>query len=191
MIAELAAGADAMEKLRGPGQIDRFSFLRDQEQFVDLFAIIYGAINRVPDATRTVAARDHLLAMVAENRKFWLAASAETDNDREWIPSAGQVSALGFALPEDTSSVWLDVLGDAEAVLKGDLLVGHWRVEPGGGVNVAKLLQDPVAVDIVTWVQGNGLLKYMESGPLVSADNLQRFERMFGGDALLFMVWLN
>ena len=191
VIAEIGASVEAMEKLRGPGRADRYSFLRDQEQFVDLFAIAYGAINRVPDAARTVAARDHLLAMVSENRKFWQAAGAETDNDQEWIPNATQVSALGFALPEDTSSVWLDVLGDAEAVLKGDLLVGHWRIEPGGGVNVARLLEDPVAVDIVTWIQGNGLLKYMESGPLVSNENLRRFERMFGGDALLFMVWLN
>lgn len=190
-IAEIGTGAETMKKLRGTGQAGRYSVLRDQEQFVDLFAIVYGAINRVPDAARTVAARDHLLAMVAENRKFWQTAGAETDNDQEWIPNAQQVSALGFGLPEDTSSVWLDVLGDAEAVLKGDLLVGHWRIEPGGGVNVAKLLEDPVAVDIVTWIQGNGLLKYMESGPLVSTDNLRRFERMFSGDALLFMVWLN
>ncbi|MCG6904457.1 MAG: hypothetical protein LJE68_17445 [Rhodobacter sp.] len=191
VIAEVGTSVTSMAALRGTETMDRFSYLRQQEQMVDMFAMIYGALNRVPDASHTVAARDHLLAMIAENRAFWQAVGLETDNAAEWIPNARQSSALGFELPPDTSAVWLDVLSDAEAVLTGKLLVGHWRIEPGGGINVAKLLENPVAIDIVTWIHGHGLLPYMESGPLIGTANLRRFEAMFGGDALLFMVWLN
>ena len=80
---------------------------------------------------------------------------------------------------------------DAEDVLTGKKLIGHWRVEPGGGVNVARLFQDPPVVDLVTWIHGVGLLDYMEKGPLADERNVMRFQRMFGGDAALFMVWLN
>ncbi len=191
VVAEVAASVEQMNALRGNGQMDRFSFLRSEEGLVDMIAMVYGAINRVPDAARTRAARGHLLAMVAENREFWKAVALEADNEREWIPNATQRSALGFELPPETGTTWLGILGDAEAVLKGDLLVGHWRVEPGAGVNVAKLLENPVAVDLVTWIHGLGLVEHMERGPLVNPDNLRRFERMFAGDALLFMVWLN
>ena len=75
--------------------------------------------------------------------------------------------------------------------MNGELLIGHWRVEPGAGINVRKLFEDPPAVDLVSWVQGHGLLPYIERGPLVSGASLVRFESMFAGNALVFMVLLN
>ena len=153
--------------------------------------MVYGALNEAPDGTRIAAARDHLLAMIERNRAFWALVDEETDNTFEWIPNASQEAALGFSLPDDTGAVWQDVLADAEDVLKGDLLVPHWRTDPGGGINVAALIADPPAFDIVTWVQGAGLVPYMEKGPLVTVDSYARFSRMFLGDAILYMVLLN
>ncbi|MCP3971878.1 MAG: hypothetical protein GY717_16460 [Rhodobacteraceae bacterium] len=191
VITEVLGSVAAMNDLRGQRPPARRSFLRGEEQMIDMFAMVYGALNRRPDPDHTNAARNHLLAMIAENRAFWQLVTQETDNAQEWLPNASQTSAFGFELPPETRKVWLAVLADAEAVLTGDKLVGHWRIEPGAGINVARLLQDPPVFDIVTWVHGYGLLDYMERGPLADESNLMQFERMFSGDAALFMVWLN
>lgn len=191
VIADITHSIDAMDDLRGTQPNTRHSHLRGFEGWIDTFAIAYGALNQQPDPLHTRALRENLLAMVAQNRRFWDLLALETDNDREWIPGDGQTSAMGIGLPKDAGALWMKVLDDAEALLEGRLLAPHWRVEPTAGVNVSKLLQDPAPVDIVTWVQGHGLLPYMEQGPLVDDGNLRLFEQMFRGDALLFMVWLN
>lgn len=191
VITEVLESAEAMERVKGPIPPMEFSYLRGEEGFIDTFAIVYGALNRPPDKDRIAEAHAHLLQMVQRNRGFWQLVAQETDNSLEWIPNRNQDAALGFDLPADTQERWLAVLSDAEAVLKGDLLVAHWRTVPGGGVNVAKMVLDPPAVDIVTWIQGSGLVPYMEEGELVSGESFRSFSAMFQGDALLFMVLLN
>ncbi len=191
VIEEVMSSVAAMHALRGPLPSERFSFLRSEEELVDMIAMLYGALNRRPDAQRTNAARTHFLSMIDENRRFWDLVGQETDDQAEWLPNARQTAAFGFQLPPETREVWLAVLSDAEAVLNGDKLIGHWRTEPGGGINVARLFQDPPVFDLVTWIHGYGLLDYMEAGPLADEQNVMRFERMFSGDAGLFMVWFN
>ncbi len=191
VIEEVNATIAHMAEIRGSETRERNWLFEGEEDAVDTFAVLYGAVNRQPDRAHIHAMRDNLLAMVAANRRFWEIVALEADNDREWIPAAGQISALGVEMPADTSERWLAVLGDAEEVLLGKKLVGHWRLDGTGGVNVAKLLEDPVPVDIVTWIQGHGLTDYLERGTVVDDTNWRLFQRMFGGDALLFMVWLN
>lgn len=191
VIADVMGSAAAMTEIKGRHRSQRHGWLNGQEGPVDAIATVYGALNRVPDGARIVSARDHLLKMIDRNRAFWALVDEETDNSLEWIPNATQDAALGFSMPAETSSVWQGVLSDAEAVLKGELLVPHWRTEPGGGVNVAALIADPPAFDLVTWVQGAGLVRYMEKGPLVTGESYARFRRMFVGNAMLYMVLLN
>lgn len=191
VIEEVNAAVARMAEIRGSQMRENIWLFQGEEDAVDTFAVLYGAINRPPDVGHVHAMRDNLLAMVAANRRFWDLVALETDNDREWIPGKGQISALGIEMPEDTAERWLAVLKDAEDVLTGKQLVGHWRLDGAGGVNVAKLLENPVPVDLVTWIQGHGLLDFLERGPLVDESNLRNFQRMFEGDALLFMVWLN
>ena len=191
IIADVMASRSAMAEIKGSLPPTRYGYLTGFEQWIDAVAMVYGALNGAPERKRIMAARDHLLAMIDRNRAFWALVAEETDNSFEWIPNASQEAALGFSLPDETGAVWQDVLEDAEAVLKGDLLVPHWRAEPGGGINVAALVADPPAFDIVTWVQGAGLVPYMEKGPLVTDENLVLFSRMFQGDAILYMVLLN
>lgn len=189
-IGEVMASAAALEELRGSsGPPVNYGF--DIEAIADQLAVVLNALQRKPGTPHIHAMRDHLLAMIARNRDFWRLVAQETDDTREWIPNDRQTAALGFELPPQTGEAWLRVLADAEAVLEGRLLVYHWRVSPAAGVNVAKLLDDPPEVDPVRWIQGAGLLPYMERGPLVTAESLARFSAMFRGDALLFMVLLN
>ena len=191
VIAEIMESNAVFDEVAESFFVNEYDWLREEAGFIDTFAVVYGALNRVPDKERIAAARDHLLAMIERNREFWKLIALETDNSQEWIPNAKQQAALGFSLPPNTGSIWMGVLADAEAVLQGKLLVSHWRSNPGGGVNVAKLVADPPAFDIVTWFQGSGLAPYIEKGPLVSWESYARFEAMFRGDAMLFVVLLN
>lgn len=159
--------------------------------WIDQFAMTYGALNQKPDASHTRAAHAHLLAMIAENKTFWAALETETDNTNEWIPNAKQTAALGFVLPPETGMAWQAVLADAEALLNGNLLIEYWRISPAGGVNIKKLFMDPPVVDIVTWVQGSGLLPYLERGPIITADSLNQFDDLTGGNIFLFSFLLN
>lgn len=191
VVEKVFASTAQMQELRGDSSPRALFFSPQDEEIIELIAMIYGALQQQPNAEHTRAARDHWLAMVSENRAFWAAVAQESDNADEWIPNATQTAALGFDLPPETGATWMGVLGDAEAVLQGELLIAHPRVSPGAGVNLAKLMQDPVPVDIIGWVHGRALVDYMERGTLVGPQSLRRFEQMVGGDAVLFMVLLN
>lgn len=158
---------------------------------IDLAAMAYFAVQQQPDAARTRAARQHLLAMIADNRRFWRLVALETDNFAEWIPNPTQTSALGVTVPPETGDLWQGVLADAEDLLEGRKLVPYWRLRKGAGINIRRWLEDPVPVDLAEWIQGIGLLPYMEDGTRVSADNWRDLQRLVRGDAALFALWLN
>ncbi len=189
-IASVMDANVAMKELLG-NTPKRFGFDMQFGGWVDQFAMAYGALNQQPDATHTRAAHAHLLSMIAENKTFWAGIETETDNFNEWIPNRNQTAALGFELDPDTGTVWQEILADAEALLNGELLINYWRISPVGGVNVQKLFMDPPPVDIVTWVQGAGLLPYLERGPVITAANLRRFEELTAGNPLLFSFLFN
>ena len=106
-------------------------------------------------------------------------------------PEQEQLSALPIPFPTDTGARWQAVLADAEALLNGDLLIPHWRLGDGAGVNLAKLFQDPPLVNIIGMVQGVTLLPYMEHGRLIDGTSLMMFSDLMQGDAGLYMVVLN
>ena len=185
----LSSNQQMMDLMAGTRPANQYNMLGGS--WVDRFAMVYGALNQQPIPANTRAAHSHFLEMIRQNKLFWAAVAVETDNQREWIPNASQTAALGFELPEGAAETWQAVLNDAEMLLKGELLVSFWRVEPVGGVNVNALFENPPVVDIVDWVQGAGLLPYIERGPTVSDRNIRLFDRMFSGDALLFAVLFN
>lgn len=189
-IASVMDANAKMIALRGDAPQD-FGWDMQFGGWVDQFAMAYGAINQSPDASHTRAAHAHLLQMIAHNKTFWARLDTEVDNLNEWIPNARQTAALGFELPAETGMAWQAVLQDAEALLNGDLLIDYWRISPAGGVNMKKLFMDPPAIDIVTWVQGAGLLPYLQRGPVITTDNLRQFEQLAPGNPLLFSFLFN
>ena len=179
-----------MIELRGDAP-QEFGFDMQFGGWVDQFAMAYGALNKQPDAAHTRAAYTHLQSLIAENKIFWTAVAQETDNEREWIPNDNQTAALGFELPPGTGAAWQAVLADVEALLNGDLLIEYWRISPAGGVNVKKLFMDPPVVDIVTWVQGSGLLPYLERGPVIDSYSLDQMDDLTGGNIFMMSFLLN
>ena len=164
---------------------------------IDTLAAVLLTLRGVPDQTRTQAAHAHFRNMIAENRAFWTAVMAETDNTREWLPNPTQTSAFGVEVTEDMATGWQDVLVEIEQLLEGETLVPYWRynngfnAETGVGVNVAKFLQDPGDMDIILWIHGAGAVPYLERGDLAKMEAWDRFSRMTAGDGLMFAAWFN
>jgi hypothetical protein len=174
----------------GPSPQPAYDYF-NPETLADAFAILEGAVNQTPDAARARAAKDHYLAMIADNRRFWAAVATETDNDREWIPNDRQTSALGITLPPGTGDSWLGVLADGEALLQGRLLIPYWRGAAGQGLNLGRMFDEPAPVSITGWIQGWAAVPYLEKGPVIEGSSFRRFEALMGGNAGLMMVWLN
>lgn len=174
-----------------PPSSEAFNFDASFGQFLDAFAMLEGAVNQQPDATRAKVAKDHFLAMIAENRRFWTLVVIETDNDREWVPNDNQASALGFNLPPGTGDTWLGVLADGEALLQGRLLMPYWRGPEGQGINLGRMFDAPAPMSITGWIQGWAVVPYLEQGPVVTPTSLRQFEGLMGGSAGLMMIFLN
>ncbi len=190
-IEKTMSSSAAMDKLRGKPYESTSGIITNETDFIDKFATVYGALNRQPDPAHARKAYAHFQEMIQQNKIFWNAVSKETDDNQEWIPNAHQTAALGFDMPVDAANAWQAILADLEAMLNGELLITHWRIAPTGGINVKKIFLDPPVVDIVTWFHGEGLLPYMERGPVMSRNSFRQFENMFMGDALLFAFLLN
>lgn len=189
-VARVQASAAALKGLMGetppPNALDMI-FGRQ----VDRAAIILMALAQQPDPALTRSAHGHLLRMIAHNRRFWTLVAAEADDDREWVPSDRQASALGIRMPEGTGARWQAVLADAEALLEGRVLMPHWRMGAEAGIDLRLMFENPPRWDPVAMVQGEGLLPYARKGPRVTAEAWQDFEALVRGDAVLFAILLN
>lgn len=157
----------------------------------DRLAMIYFALRNQPDPAHTRAAHGHLLQMIAQNRVFWARVWAETDNTGEWVPNNDQDQGLGFWVPPGTGERWLAVLDDAEALLKGEKLIPHWRFRSGAGLNLRRMFEEPRPIDIAEWIHGVGVMPYVEEGTRISRDNWLDFRRLVRGEELLYVVFLN
>jgi hypothetical protein len=149
------------------------------------------ALRQQPDVARVHAARDHWLAMITANRRFWAGVEAETDNDREWIPNDRQQSALPVTLEPGTGATWLRVLDEAEAVLQGRLLLPHPLLPEGVGIDLSSWLETPGPIDLAAWVQGVGAMPHAARGPRISAVSWRRFTALSQGRAGALALWFN
>lgn len=163
---------------------------QDLDSF-DLIAVVLASLNQQPDKARMAAARDHLLATVAENRRFWDRVAQETDDAQEWLPNEHQHSAIGLDMPPGTQASWLAVLADLEAVLKGDKLLPFWRASPPAGINLAKVFTNPAPIDVAGWAQGWAVLPYLEKGTVVDTTSTDAFDQLMQGQSMLFSLYLN
>ncbi len=172
------------------------SFVRTWDSWPETITATFLALRGKPDRQRTRAAHAHFKAMVAHNKAFWTKIVLETDNDREWLPNPEQLSAFGVEVPAEMATRWQDVLNEIEAMLKGEALIPHWRIEnenrgTGVGINLAKLMQDPPDMDLIFLLPGGPLAPYLEKGELADARAWTRFMRMTRGSTLSMAAWFN
>lgn len=131
---------------------------------------------KVVDAPRLRRMRLHLVMVCELNRETWTHIRKETDDDYEWLPHPKQSDQLGLPLTDQRIDAWLSMMAQWEGLLKGELLLsgrflqGQLRLfklehDPGQGLNVKNLLDDP-RYDLLNWerIKTEGIdAKYLEA----------------------------
>lgn len=143
----------------------------------------------VGEGERMAKAREHLKTMVAMSRSSWEAIVAETDNDREWIPSPDQVSYMGTEVRADQIVAWMEVLDEVEALLDGTKLMPHWRFNKG--VNMRRVFDEPTPFDLILWITGPSAFPYLEDGPVLTSRRWNDIIRAFDGQFGSYAIWFN
>lgn len=185
LIGTQIGAAESKLPPRGPGIADQFG------PGLDAAYILIASLRQQPDVSRIQAARAHFRAMIEENRAFWTALDAETDNDREWIPRPGQTSALPFTVDAEMIAAWQDILNDGEDLLEGRLLLPHPLIPGGRGISLAAYFDRPSPLGLLDWVHGVGAYRYAASGPRISRQRWVAFQRLTGGNAGGFALLFN
>ena len=167
----------------------------EAEQIADLIALVHGVNLPVTDPARLARAREELLAMVRISRATLASAVAETDDDREWLPSPAQNSVFGLRLNAEQSTAWGGVLAEFEALLEGKKLLPHWRFAAKGdgnyGINLRRMFEESRRTDLIGYAQGAAALPYFETGPTTSLTTWRELMRVFGGNFLGYALWIN
>ncbi len=172
---------------RGPDRRDEGEFGHE----IDWFAALHAFRLPLADPAGLRRARDEIAATVACSRESWRRILAETDDDREWIPSPRQTGPGGTRITEEEVAAWMRVLDEVEAILEGRRLIPHWRLRPGVGVNLARLVEAPPPLDPVMFIQGSALAPYAEPGAVSDGEHWAAIIEAFGDRFLLFLFWVN
>ncbi len=158
----------------------------------DLVAFIHLFDWPVADAGRIASVREHLLQMILLSRENWRLILAETDDDREWLPSPKQTSRFtNMRVNERLLEGWNGFLDTFEAVLNGEALVRHWRFPGDRGINIRRMFEEPARLDPVLIGTGHGALPYLEDGSPLDAESLEPLANMIGRGFFAYFAWFN
>ena len=144
---------------------------------------------REPEAWRR--AQGEFLKVVHCSRECWRRVRAETDDDHEWLPSPSQSGPLGARISRNQIDGWMAVLDELEKILEGEKLLPHWRMRPGVGIHVPKLIESPPSLDLVLWIQGSAFVDYLGEGEVSDRGTWRNLTAPFGGGFSRFAVWSN
>ena len=173
--ASFFAGAPPNKNLASPDPRGIMSAMG--ARFADQFALLHLIQWPAGDKARMSRVRQHLKSAIALSRETWKAVLAETDDDREWLPSPRQESRAIPSLPisDEMLTGWLAALDDFDALLDGEKLLSHWRFNKG--IDLRMFFEEPQPFDLVLWATGHGALPFLKDGPTLSGANLTALER--------------
>jgi hypothetical protein len=159
--------------------------------WADMIAGLHAMSLPLADPQRMQSAHKHLLATVADSRKTWDIIKNESDNQNEWIPNPNQTGVTGTQIDQEMINGWQLFLDEFEAILQGNKLIPHWRINDGRGINLKKVYYEPTPFDPIFWAQGSAAIPYLEKGELTQQDTWRRIFRTFRGDFIGFAIWVN
>jgi hypothetical protein len=183
--------------------VGKFPFLQgsagkefDQNWIIDGIAFIHMLRVPVKEPERLKSAHGRLLQMLSLSGKMWDEILAETDSDREWIPSPKQKGAIpNLSVNEAMVVSWREFLTESQALLEGKKLAPFWRDNADAqgvrGINIKKVFYEPQPFDLVLWFQGTAALPYLEKGPTTNPAVWNRLSQIFQGRFMTFFVWWN
>lgn len=163
----------------------------DSDTFIaDVIAGLHTADFPVTDSERLAGVLDRLAAVTALSRQNWDAILAETDDQRELVPSPSQTSLVpGQLVTQDIVDAWLETLDVVDQILAGELLLPHWRFRQG--FDLKAYFETATETDIVMIFTGHGALPFLADGPVADAESFAAGNAVFGSDWLNFAIWFN
>ena len=162
----------------------------DYAGVLDLVALVHTVSWPIVEPKRLAAVRTHLQQVMALNRATWRLVRSETDDDREWLPSARQASPFGGRqLTDEVIDSWLATTALAEQVLKGERLLPHPRFRKG--VNLKRFFETARHIDLVMIVSGHALVPYLDDGEIVDARAWQEITRPMQQNFWHYALWFN
>ena len=188
----LARADTPFAKLLGEKKAAPGGYGDEAGNIADLIATLHRLDLPVSDPGRLARSRTGLLEMVRLSRAILASAAAETDDEREWLPSPSQNSVFGLRLSLEQATAWTGVLAELGALLEGKKLLPHWRfAREGYGLNLKRIFEESRRTDFVGYAQGSAAVPYLEAGPTTSMDTWQQLTRLFGGNFLGYALWIN
>lgn len=156
----------------------------------DLIAAIHTISWPVTDPARLSGVRDRLKAVVSYSRQDWDAILAETDDNRELLPSPKQTALVpDVAITDERVAAWRATLDEADKVLDGTLLVPHWRFKQG--FDLKAYFATAKTTDFVMLLTGADAVPYLKDGPVASTEDFRAIQTAFGNDWLGYAFWFN
>jgi hypothetical protein len=159
--------------------------------WADMIAAVHEMRLELKDKKAWPRARDEFQNMFASSRLCWGRVLSEIDDDREWLPSPSQTGPQGATVTQEQIDGWMLVLDELDAIMTGEKLLPHWRVRPGAGINIDKLVDSPPPLDLVMWIHGFSLQPYLEDGPVSDEGTWDNLTQPFGPGFMQFAIWSN
>lgn len=157
--------------------------------FADAIALVHLIRWPVAEPERAARVRERLISVISLSRENWRKILAETDDDREWLPSPRQSTPFpSLEVTEAHVAGWMALLDTGEALLDGRVLAPHWRFSRG--IDVKRVFTEPRDFDLVMWVTGPAALPYLADGPLLS-DEAAAALAPFQSRLLRYVLWFN
>ncbi len=163
----------------------------DTDTFIaDIVAGIHTSDFPIIDSDRFEGVLERMQGVTALSRKNWEAILAETDDNRELVPSPRQTSLLpDLVVTDEVVSAWGETLDTVDEILAGELLIPHWRFRQG--FNLKLFFDTATETDIVMLLTGHGALPYLTDGPIADQDSFAAGNRVFGDSWPNFAFWFN
>lgn len=170
----------------------RVDWTSEYAGIMDWIAAIHGFSFNVREPERMKRALEHMQAMTRHSRAMWKAATAESDDENEWIPNPKQTGVIpGVRVTNEMVESWNVLLDELDLIFDGKKLIPFWRNADGQGVNLKRVFTEPRPFDLVYWVQGTGATPFLEKGESTTEAVWQRIQRVFGGEFIGFALWFN
>lgn len=156
----------------------------------DALAAIHHLNWPVTDADRLKRVLARFKAITGLSRRNWEAILAETDDNRELLPSPKQTGITPDAKITDAQvKAWMATLDTADLILDGKLLLPHWRFQKG--FDLKAYFETAKKTDLVMLITGYDALPFLKDGPIASAESFAEANAVFGDALIGYAFWFN
>lgn len=156
----------------------------------DAIAMIHTLSFPVTDPQRLKGVLARLHEIINLSRRNWDAILAETDDNRELVPSPKQTPLMQEApVTDETVAAWRATLATTERILDGELLIPHWRFSRG--FDLKAYFENAMRTDLVMLITGHDALPFLKDGPIANADSFAEANAVFGDALWGYAFWFN